>query len=69
MPLVTQVTYLDADPPSHSYCFYTGSGPRGVLERSDFIPRSLAFATPHAQGWVHESQLTVDMGENLCTQF
>jgi hypothetical protein len=36
------VIYLDVDSFFHSYCFYTGSGPEGVLEDSDFIPRSLS---------------------------
>jgi carbohydrate/starch-binding protein with CBM21 domain len=34
--------YLDANPYFHRYCFYTGSGPDGVLEHPDFIPRSLS---------------------------
>ncbi len=41
--LFFQVTYLDAKFSfSYSYCFYTGSGPGGVLGHSDFIPRSLS---------------------------
>jgi hypothetical protein len=34
--------YLDVDSFFHSYCFFTGSGPDGVLEHPDFIPRSLS---------------------------
>jgi hypothetical protein len=34
--------YLDTNPFFHSYCFYTGSGPDGMLEHPDFIPRSLS---------------------------
>ena len=33
---------LDIDSFFHSYCFYTGSGSEGVLEQSEFIPRSLS---------------------------
>jgi Carbohydrate/starch-binding module (family 21) len=34
--------YLDINSFFHSYCFYTGSGPDGMLEHPDFIPRSLS---------------------------
>jgi hypothetical protein len=34
--------YLDINSFFHSYCFYTGSGPDGMLEQPDFIPRSLS---------------------------
>ena len=40
--LLYWMVYLDIDSFFHSYCFFTGSGPDGVLEHPDFIPRSLS---------------------------
>jgi hypothetical protein len=41
-----QLTYLDADSFSHSYCFYTGSESGEVLGPSDFTPRSSVETLP-----------------------
>ena len=38
----TWVIYLDINSFFHSYCFFTGSGPDEMLDRPDFIPRSLS---------------------------
>ena len=36
------MVYLGLNSFFYSYCFYTGSGPNGVLEHPDFLPRSLS---------------------------